>query len=81
MKYSPETYVEPVDGYNIYLTIDETIQYFTEKALEKAMLDYNLKRGAAAIVMDPKPGRFLQWHQNPIMIRTSPLQSRIFGKR
>lgn len=65
VKYSPETYVEPVDGYNIYLTIDETIQYFTEKALEKAMLDYNLKRGAAAIVMDPKTGEILAMASKP----------------
>ena len=43
VKYSPETYVEPIKGYNLYLTIDETIQYFTEKILEQAMLDYNLK--------------------------------------
>lgn len=65
VKYNPETYVEPIDGYNIYLTIDETIQYFTEKALEKAMLDYNLKRGAAAIVMDPKTGEILAMASKP----------------
>lgn len=65
VKYSPETYVEPVDGYDLYLTIDETIQYFTEKALEKAMLDYNLKRGAAAIVMDPKTGEILAMASKP----------------
>lgn len=65
VKYSPETYVEPIDGYDMYLTIDETIQYFTEKALEKAMLDYNLKRGAAAIVMDPKTGEILAMASKP----------------
>lgn len=65
VKYSPETYVEPVDGYDIYLTIDETIQYFTEKALEKAMLDYNLKRGAAAIVMNPNTGEILAMASKP----------------
>ncbi len=65
VKYSPETYVEPIDGYDLYLTIDETIQYFTEKALEKAMLDYNLKRGAAAIVMKPKTGEILAMASKP----------------
>lgn len=65
VKYSPETYVEPVDGYSLYLTIDETIQYFTEKALEEAMLNYNLKRGAAAIVMDPKTGEILAMASKP----------------
>ncbi len=65
VKYSPERYVEPVDGYDIYLTIDETIQHFTEKALEKAMLDYNLKRGAAAIVVNPKTGEILAMASKP----------------
>ncbi|HEY8499409.1 MAG TPA: penicillin-binding transpeptidase domain-containing protein [Clostridia bacterium] len=65
VKYSPERYIEPVDGYDIYLTIDETIQHFTEKALEKAMLDYNLKRGAAALVMDPRTGEILAMASKP----------------
>lgn len=65
VKYSPETYIAPVDGYDLYLTIDETIQYFTEKALEKAMLDYNLKRGAAAIVMKPSTGEILAMASKP----------------
>ena len=79
VKYSPETYIEPVDGYDLYLTIDETIQYFTEKALEKAMLDYNLKRGAAAIVMDPKTGELLAMASKAgLLIPTIRLQSRIF---
>ncbi len=65
VKYSPETYIEPVNGYDVYLTIDETIQHFTEKALEKAMLDYNLKRGAAAIVMNPNTGEILAMASKP----------------
>ena len=65
VKYSPETYVEPINGYNLYFTIDETIQYFTEKILEQAMLDYNLKRGAAAIVMQPKTGEILAMASKP----------------
>ena len=31
-KYSLEIYVKLIDGYDLYLMIDETIQYFTEKA-------------------------------------------------
>lgn len=65
VKYSQESYVEPVDGYDLYLTIDETIQHFTEKALEKAMLDCNLKRGAAAIVMEPATGEILAMASKP----------------
>jgi len=81
VKYSPETYVEPVDGYNLYLTIDETIQYFTEKALEKAMLDYNLKRGAAAIVMDPKTGEILAMASKPDYDPNDPFAKPYFVDR
>ena len=59
INYNPERYVDAIDGYDVYLTIDETIQHFTEQALEQAMLDDNLKRGAEAIVMDPNTGYVL----------------------
>lgn len=65
ISFSKERYVEAVDGYDLYLTIDETIQYYTEKALEQAALDYNLKRGAAAIVMNPKTGEILAMASYP----------------
>lgn len=45
ISFSKERYVEAVDGYDVFLTIDETIQFFTQKAIEQAALDYNLKRG------------------------------------
>ncbi len=56
---SEEKYISPRDGWNVILTIDETIQYFAEKALENAMADYKLIGGAAAIVMDPRTGEIL----------------------
>ena len=59
ISFSKERHVDAIDGYDIYLTIDETIQHFTEKALEQAVLDDNLKEGAAAIVMDPNTGEVL----------------------
>ncbi|NLW03221.1 MAG: PASTA domain-containing protein [Clostridiaceae bacterium] len=65
IKFSKERYIEAVDGYDIFLTLDETIQFFTEKALEQAVLDYNLKRGAAAIVMDPNTGEILAMASYP----------------
>lgn len=54
--YKFEQYIEPVDGQNLVLTIDETIQHFVEKHLEKAYIENNLGAGAAAIVMNPKTG-------------------------
>lgn len=48
----------PVNGMEVELTIDKTIQYITEKALKKAVDDSNAK-GGSAIVMDPATGEIL----------------------
>ncbi len=52
--YKFEQYIDPVDGQNLVLTIDETIQHFVEKYLEKAYIENDLGAGAAAIVMNPQ---------------------------
>jgi len=54
-----EKRIDSTDGYNVHLTIDETIQYFAEKALDKAVKDNKVKNGAVAIVSDPKTGDIL----------------------
>ncbi|MEI6133007.1 MAG: penicillin-binding transpeptidase domain-containing protein [Bacillota bacterium] len=56
---------EVMDGNNIHLTIDETIQYFAEKALDKAILDNKVMGGAIAIVTDPKNGDILALVSKP----------------
>ena len=48
--------LEPVDGNDIYLTIDEYIQHTAEKELDKAVRKYTPKH-AVAIVMDLRQGR------------------------
>lgn len=48
-------YTEPIPGKDVYLTIDEKIQYFAEKAAEQAMKD-NKAKAVSIIVMDPKSG-------------------------
>jgi len=45
-------------GNNIVLTIDCTIQYIAEKALEEAVTNFSAKSGIA-LVMDPKTGALL----------------------
>lgn len=65
VRFSKERYIDAIDGYDVYLTIDETIQYLTEKALDQAILDYNLKNGATAIVMDPNTGEILGMASKP----------------
>ncbi len=46
------------DGNNLILTIDRSIQYIAEEALEKAVKEYSAKSGIA-IVMEPKTGALL----------------------
>ena len=47
------------EGCSVVLTIDESIQHFLEKHLEEAVLKYELKEGAAGIVMNPNTGEIL----------------------
>ncbi len=51
--------LEPKDGYDITLTLDETIQDMTEKALAGIITQWNVKNGASAIAMDPATGEVL----------------------
>ncbi len=60
-----EKYIQPQDGNDVILTIDETIQYFAEKALEKAISDNNVINGGTAIVMDPRNGELLALTSKP----------------
>lgn len=46
--------LEPIDGNDVYLTIDEYIQHIAEQELEKNVKKYSPKH-AAAIVMDLRP--------------------------
>lgn len=46
------------EGANLTLTIDSTLQYATERALEKAVLDAKANAGSA-VVLDPRTGEVL----------------------
>ncbi len=63
--FSEEILVEPKNGNNITLTIDENIQYFAEKAIDKAITDNEVENGATAIVMDPRNGDILAMVSKP----------------
>ncbi|KXZ39544.1 stage V sporulation protein D (sporulation-specific penicillin-binding protein) [Alkalithermobacter thermoalcaliphilus JW-YL-7 = DSM 7308] len=62
--FSNEIYNEPKDGMGLVLTIDEIIQHYVEKALDKALEVNNAKR-VYAIVMDPKTGDILAMSAKP----------------
>ncbi|MBE7033513.1 MAG: PASTA domain-containing protein [Ruminococcaceae bacterium] len=59
MPYKYENYIEAQDGKGVVLTIDETIQRYTEKHLQQAYEENLLGNGGAAIVMDPNTGDIL----------------------
>lgn len=63
--FTSEEHIDAKDGANLVLTIDETIQYFVEKELEKAVTDNKVLNGATAIVMDPRNGEILALDSKP----------------
>ncbi len=65
MPYEYEQYTDPVQGSDLILTLDETIQHFTEKHLDLAVAETNVQAGAAAIVMNPKTGEILAMATKP----------------
>jgi stage V sporulation protein D (sporulation-specific penicillin-binding protein) len=54
-----EDYYDAKNGNDITLTIDSTIQYFVEKHLAQAIIDNDVQKGGACIVMRPKTGEIL----------------------
>ncbi|HHY47357.1 MAG TPA: stage V sporulation protein D [Firmicutes bacterium] len=57
-------FVPPVEGYDLYLTLDEVIQYIVERELDQAMRDTRSKRGIV-VAMDPKTGGVLAMASRP----------------
>lgn len=57
-------YTKPVDGKDVILTIDKTIQEFCENAADQAMKDTKSK-GVTIIVMDPTNGEILAMVNKP----------------
>ncbi|MDD4752977.1 MAG: stage V sporulation protein D [Desulfitobacteriaceae bacterium] len=55
----------PVDGNSLVLTIDETIQYFAERELDKVMASPSKPKNATIIVMRPKTGEILALASRP----------------
>lgn len=59
-----EEYYEAQDGLNVIMTLDEAIQYYVEKALEKGMEKTKAER-IMCLVMDPKTGDILASASTP----------------
>ena len=56
--YKEEQYVAPIDGYDLVLTVDATIQSIVEKNLAKAVKE-NVANYGSIIMMRPKTGEIL----------------------
>ena len=54
-----ENYVPPVDGNDLVLTIDATIQGIAEKYLKEACIDNKCTDGGNIVIMNPKNGDIL----------------------
>ena len=58
-------YFDARDGNNVFLTIDLAMQYYVEKHLEQAIIDYDARDGGIAIAMDPRTGAILAMANYP----------------
>ncbi len=67
-------YIAPVDGSDLVLTIDETIQFIAERALERMYEKYHA-RGASIIVLDPTTGEILAFANRPTYNLEEPAKS------
>ncbi|MCQ2514065.1 MAG: PASTA domain-containing protein [Ruminococcus sp.] len=59
MPFEYEQNVDAVDGNNIYLTIDETIQSICEKYMKQGIIDNNVLNRGVCVMMDVNTGAVL----------------------
>lgn len=80
MDFQYEEQIEAEEGADVVLTIDETIQHFLEKHLENAVVENQLKEGAAGIIMNPKTGEILAMATKPDFDVNNPYDVTNFEK-
>ena len=62
---SYSNYIDAVNGYNLTLTIDSTIQSYAEQILEKGIAAYDVQNGGVCIVANPKTMEILAMASSP----------------
>lgn len=65
MPFDYEKLVDPEDGLDVVLTIDENIQRIAEKYMEQAVEENQLANGACCIVMEVETGEILAMTTKP----------------
>lgn len=51
-----ENYIDAVDGYDLHLTLNATIQYYAERILQEGIKTFEVRNGGFCIVMNPSTG-------------------------
>ena len=69
-----ENYVAAIDGNNLFLTIDFTIQSIVEKYLKEACIDNVCTDGGSIIAMDPRNGDILAMANYPSYNLNTPYE-------
>lgn len=69
-----ETYIPAVDGDDLVLTIDMTIQSIAEKYLEQACIENSCTDGGNVIIMDPETGDILAMATYPSYDLNEPFE-------
>ena len=67
-----EDYIDALDGCDLTLTLDATIQHYCEKILEEGIAKYDIQNGGFAIAMDPNTGAIKGWANYPTYDLNSP---------
>ena len=62
---SYSNYIDAVNGYDLTLTIDSTIQSYAEQILEKGIAAYDIRNGGVCIVADPNTMEILAMASSP----------------
>ena len=73
LPYGDSQFTSPVNGKDVTLTIDETIQSFAEKVAQQAYED-NKAKATSVLVMDPKTGEILAMVNKPDFNPNTPYE-------
>ncbi len=74
MPYKYQQIYPAQDGYNVVLTIDQTVQHYVEKHLETAVKEHNVQNRACCIVMDVTTGEILAMATKPDFDPNEPFE-------
>lgn len=65
MYNSYSNYIDAINGYDLTLTLDATIQSYAQQELEKGIEMYDVQNGGFCLVMDPQTGKVLAMASSP----------------